>query len=307
MMKLNYNRQAMKLVVILSLFISDISVLLADDVLRIGIFPRRSVEATTKMFTPLAEYLEQQLGRKVSIDVPPDMPAFWSRLENGEFDLVHLNQYHYVRANAKSGWQAILKNEEFGDGNIAGALWVLKDSDIKRIDDLRGKLIVFGGGDHAMVASIMTRDLLQQAGLSDDSYIGMATLQPLKSIISVYYKQANAAGVAELVVKFPIIQEKIDVSKLRLLAKSKSLAHLPWAIRGDMKVNEKEKITNSLLSLNDSSNGKSVLKAAGLTGIRPVLDSDYDEHRLIIKRVLDEDYIAGRRSTKDLPHKEEQL
>ncbi|MEA1888540.1 MAG: PhnD/SsuA/transferrin family substrate-binding protein, partial [Pseudomonadota bacterium] len=275
-MKQNY-KNMMKLIVILSLFFSDISVLLADDILRIGIFPRRSVAVTTKMFTPLAEYLAEQLDRKVSIDVPPDMPAFWSRLENGDYDLVHLNQYHYVRANAKSGWQAILKNEEFGEGNIAGALWVLKESDIKRIDDLRGKLIVFGGGDHAMVASIMTRDLLQQAGLSGDSYIGMATLQPLKSIISVYYKQADAAGVADLVVKFPIIRKKIDISKLRLLAKSKSLAHLPWAIRGDMEVNEKDKIKNSLLSLNDSSNGKSVLESAGMTGIRPVLDRDYDE------------------------------
>ena len=202
-MKPNYYKQTMKLVVILSLFISDFSVLLADDVLRIGIFPRRSVAVTTKMFTPLVEYLEEQLGRTISIDVPPDMPAFWSRLEKGDYDLVHLNQYHYVRANAKTGWQAILKNEEFGEGNIAGALWVLKDSDIRRIDDLRGKLIVFGGGDHAMVASIMTRDILLQAGLSDDSFISMATLQPLKSMISVYYKQADAAGIADMVVKNP--------------------------------------------------------------------------------------------------------
>ena len=45
-----------------------------------------------------------------------------------------------------------------------------------------------------------------------------------------------------------------------------------------------------LLSLNDSSRGKSVLKSAGLTGILSVNDKDYDEHRAIIKRVLDEDY-----------------
>ncbi len=280
----------MKLFVILSLFISDISVLLADDVFRIGIFPRRSVTATTKMFTPLSEYLGKQLGRKVTIDVPPDMPAFWSRLERGEYDLVHLNQYHYVRANAKLGWQVILKNEEFGRNNIAGALWVLKESGIKHVSDLRGKLIVFGGGNHAMVASIMTRDILLQAGISDDSFIGMATLHPVKAIISVYYKQADAAGVGESVVEFPAIRKKIDVSKLRILAKSKPLAHLPWAVRGDMKTNEKEKIKNSLLSLNDSSEGKSILKAAGLTGIRPAQDRDYDDHRLIIKRVLGEDY-----------------
>ncbi|MFW2439324.1 MAG: phosphate/phosphite/phosphonate ABC transporter substrate-binding protein [Arenicellales bacterium] len=305
-MKLMFSKLVMKLLVISSLFISDFSVLLADDVFKVGIFPRRSVDATLRMFTPLAEYLEEYLGREVSIDVPPDMPAFWSRLEKGDYDLVHLNQYHYVRANAKMGWQAILKNEEFGKDKLAGALWVLKDSDIKHIGDLRGKLIVFGGGDHAMVASVMTRDILLQAGLNDESFISMSTLQPLKSINSVYYKQADAAGIADMVVKFPSVRNKIDVGKLRILAKSKSLSHLPWAVRSDMKANEMEKIKNSLLSLNDSSKGKAVLKKAGMTGIRPVLDSDYDEHRLIIKRVLDEDYITDRRSTKDLTHTEEE-
>lgn len=280
----------MKLLIIFLLFISNISVLLAEDIFRIGIFPRRSVALTTQMFTPMSEYVGERLGMKVSIDVPPDMPAFWSRMENGDYDLVHLNQYHYVRANAKSGWQAILKNEEFGESNLAGTLWVHKDGDIENIGDLKGKLIVFGGGDHAMVASIMTRDILLQAGIGDDFFIGMTTLHPVKAIISVFYKQADAAGAGSSIVKFPAIRKQINVSKLRVLAKSKSLAHLPWAVRGDMEKSEKEKIKNILLSLNDSSRGKSVLKSAGLTGILSVSDKDYDEHRAIIIRVLDEDY-----------------
>jgi phosphonate transport system substrate-binding protein len=290
MMNINFSKQVMKCLVIASLLISGISVALSDDVLRIGVFPRRNVVATEKMFTPLSRYLEEQLGQKVLLDVPPDMPAFWSRMEEGKYDLVHLNQYHYVRAHAKLGWQAILKNEEFGKGTIAAALWVLKDSDIKQISDLRGKLIVFGGGDHAMVASIMARDILLQEGITDDSYIGMTTLHPVKSIISVYYNQADAAGAGEPVVKIPDIKKKINVGKLRILAKSKALAHLPWAIHGDIDAEKKGKIIKALLSLNGSNSGKKVLKAAGLTGIQEAKDMDYDEHREIIKRILDEEY-----------------
>jgi phosphonate transport system substrate-binding protein len=281
----------MKIVLIICLMLTNPVALFSDDEqLRIGIFPRRSVAATEKMFTPLVSYLEEQLGYKVSIDVPPDMPAFWSRLEQGKYDLVHLNQYHYVRAHTKHGWQAILKNEEFGKVTIAGAIWVLNDSNIKSLSDLQGKLIVFGGGDHAMVASIMTRDILMQAGIKEDAYIGMTTLHPLKSIISVYYKQADAAGLGDMIGNIPAIKKKIDVEKLHILAKSKSLAHLPWAVRGDVDVKIKEKIIESLLLLNESGRGKEVLKTAGLTGLRQASDSDYDEHREIIKRVLGERY-----------------
>lgn len=73
------------------------------------------------------------------------------------------------------------------------------------------------GGDHAMVASIMTRDILQQAGIKEDSYIGMTTLHPLKSIISVYYKQADAAGLGDMIRNIPAVKKKIDVDNLRVL------------------------------------------------------------------------------------------
>jgi phosphonate transport system substrate-binding protein len=288
---MNNTKQVINILIILCLMFVSPEVLYADDdQLRIGVFPRRSVAATKEMFTPVINYLGEKLEMKTSLDVPPDMPAFWSRLENGEYDLVHMNQYHYVRAHAKLGWQVILKNEEFGKATIAAALYVLKDSKIKSLSDLQGKLIVFGGGDHAMVASIMTRDILMQGGIQDDAYIGMTTLHTLKSIMSVYYKQADAAGVGDIVTSVPAIKKKIDVDKLRVLAKSKSLAHLPWAVRGDMEVKSREKITKALIALNESSQGKKILKAAGLTGIRKVSDSDYDPHRKIIKRVLNEQY-----------------
>jgi phosphonate transport system substrate-binding protein len=289
-MKLLNSKLMMKLVVFLFLFLSNIPLLQADDIFRIGIFPRRSVEVSKKMFTPLSAYLEQQLNKKIVLDVPPDMPAFWSRLEEGKYDLVHLNQYHYVRAHAKLGWQAILKNEELGEDTISAALWVLNSSDIRQVSDLRKKLIVFGGGDHAMVASIMTRDMLLQAGINDDDYIGMTTIHPMKSIISVYYKQADAAGVSASVVKLPAIRKEIDTDQLRLLVKSEPVAHLPWAIRGDIDDEIRNRIVNALLSLNGSRSGVTVLKSAGLTGIRTANDSDYDKHRQIIKRVLNEQY-----------------
>ena len=258
--------------------------------LNIGVFPRRSVTTSIKMFTPMVNYLEQQLGHKVSLDVAPDMPAFWSRLQNGDYDLVHLNQYHYVKAHAELGWQVILKNEEFGEDILASAIWVHEDSDIKELKDLQGKLIVFGGGKHAMVASIMNKDLLLKEGLTDDSYIGMSSLYPVQSILSIYYRQADAVGVGVTVTKIPLIRKRIDVSKLRVLAQSKPLAHLPWAVSQDMSRADREALIKSFLSLNESREGKQLLKAAGMSGINPADDRDYDEHRVIIKRVLQEDY-----------------
>jgi phosphonate transport system substrate-binding protein len=262
----------------------------SDQELRIGIFPRRNVNVTMKMFGPLAEHLQDTLKRKVTLDVPPDIPAFWSRMRMGNYDLVHMNQYHYVRAHAELGWQAVLKNEEFGEDKIAAAIWVRNDSDINSLEDLRGKLIVFGGGDHAMVASIMVRDILQQAGINEGSYIGMSTLHPVKSILTVYYRQADAAGVGNVVGKIPQIREQIDVDELKMLAMSEPVAHLVWALRPGLDSALQQDIVNGALALNDTKNGREILAKAGMTGIRLATDDEYDTHRKIIKRVLGEEY-----------------
>lgn len=208
-MKRLSSKLKMNLVVLLFLFLTNIPLLQAGDIFQISIFPRRSVEDSKKMFTPVSAYPEQQLSKKIVLDMLPDLPAFGSRLEEGKYDLVHLNQYHHVRDNAKPGWQAILKVEELGEDTIAAALWVLNNSDIRQVSDVAKKLFFFGCGDHAMVASSMTRDILLQAGINNDDYTGMTTIHPMKSIISIYYEQADAAGISASVVKMRAIRRMI--------------------------------------------------------------------------------------------------
>ena len=60
-----------------------------------GIFPRRSSKDTTRLFTPIAELLGKELGRKVILETTPDFKAFWRVMEQRRYDLVHFNQYHY--------------------------------------------------------------------------------------------------------------------------------------------------------------------------------------------------------------------
>ena len=201
-----------------------------DNTLHMGIFPRRGAAMTQKMFTPLSEGLSQALGRKVVLDTTHDFASFWQRVNQQRYDIVHYNQYHYVRSHKDLGYQVIAHNVEFGHSRIAGAILVRKDSEVHSLQDLKGKKIAFGGGRKAMQAYIATTYLLREAGLNKGDYFEQFALNPPKACIATYYHQAAAAGAGDYVLELPVVKKEIDVDEMRYLAVGEKLPHLPWAV-----------------------------------------------------------------------------
>lgn len=264
----------------------------ADDTdpLRIGIFPRRTAAVTERMFAPLADYLSRQLGRPVVVETSHDFRSFWQQVKARAFDVVHYNQYHYVKSHAEQGYEVILKNEEFGESKIAGALLARRDAGIDTVADLKGKKVVFGGGRGAMQSYIVATYLLRRAGLHDGDYFELFALTPPKAAIAVFYRQASAAGIGARILELPRVTKQVDTGQLAYLAKGKPLAHLPWAVHPDLDAPTVLALQRNLVALKDSPSGRRLLKSAALTGLIPADDGEYDAHRLIIHEVLGEAY-----------------
>lgn len=274
------------LVVLLSAsFLMPVSGMAADDPLVMGVFPRRNVKQTHRMFLPLANYLSQKLGREVQLKTTKDFATFWAALNRKEYDLVHFNQYHYVVANKKLGYQAIVKNVEFGENTIAGALMVRSDSGIKSINDLRGKKVLFGGGPRAMISYIVPTYMLRMAGLNKGDYIEAFAKNPPNAILSTYNKQADAAGIGASVTRLKMVNQAIDISKMEYLVRGEPLPQLPWAVKGDMPQETRARIRAIMTDLKDSLAGQAVLDSIEMSDMQPVNDSDYDQCRMIIRHV----------------------
>lgn len=255
----------------------------------LGVFPRRSVQTTTELFTPLAEYLSSKLKRPVRLETTHDFASFWDQVEQKRYDIVHYNQYHYLRSHKEFAYQVIAQNEEFGLSKIAGAIVVRTDSGINSLQDLRGKKIVFGGDRLAMQAYITASYLLRQAGLKPGDYFEQFALNPPKAAVATFYRQAAAAGTGDHVLQLPLVMNEIDTGQMKYLAMSQPLAHLPWAVKAEMPAGLSKEVTSLLTGLHQSPEGRSLLQQLLLSNILPASDSDYDEHRHIIKTVLNED------------------
>jgi len=256
------------------------------DALTLGIFPRRNTNVTVKLFNPLAEHLTKQLGKRVIIKTSRNFSTFWKEILNGRYDIVHYNQYHYITSRDKIGYKVIAKNEEFGEDTIAGSILVRKDSGIKKLSDLKGKTISFGGGSKAMQSYILPLFFLREAGLTEQDYGSIFAKNPPNAIMSVYFRQADAAGSGDKVLDLPMVTEIIHKDELRFLVRGEQLPHLPWAVSPKIGRTMRLKIQDTLTSLAKTPQGQRVLNHAKLTGINRATDAEYDKHREIIKSVF---------------------
>ena len=261
-----------------------------DSTLTMGVFPRRNATETVRLFSPLAQHLAEQLGREVRLETAHNFAAFWQGVTEQRYDIVHYNQYHYVRTHKQFGYEVIAKNEEFGESTIAGSLVIRNDRGIKSIQDLKGKKIVFGGGPKAMQSYIVATYLLRQAGLKSEDYSEEFAKSPPNAILAAYFDQAAAAGAGDKVLQLPVVTRKVDTSKLTVLARAPQHAHLPWAVKGSMTPTLRQTIQQVLVDLQETEAGREILANAKLTGLKAATDREYDPHRRIIREVLNERY-----------------
>lgn len=255
----------------------------AEGALVMGVFPRLNAGETTTRYAPLADHLSEKLGRKVGLVTSKDFQSFWLGIEEQRYDIVQYNQFHYIRS-AKT-YRVIAHNKEFGKSTLAGVLYVRKDSGITGLAQLRGRTVLFGGGEDAMMGYIAPVYMLLQAGLKKEEFTSRFAVNPLNSVIGVYHKQADAAGSGDGAVEQPALKNAINTDELTVLAASEQLLHLPWAVKRATPAKLRESIQSALVDLENSEAGKKVLASAVLTGIGKAEDKDYDPHRRMVRVV----------------------
>src|SRR5262249_2773643 len=157
---------------------------------------RRNFSDTAKLFTPMADYLGQRLGRKVTLVTSKNFGAFWKAVSEERYDIVHYNQYHYIRS--AQTYQVIAHIEEFGKSTITPTVYVRRDSGITSLAQLRGRTVMFGGGEDAMISHIAIRHMLQQAGLKMDDVKTLFAVNPPNALVALERRQAAAAGAGDV-------------------------------------------------------------------------------------------------------------
>ncbi|MEK6698234.1 MAG: phosphate/phosphite/phosphonate ABC transporter substrate-binding protein [Nitrospirota bacterium] len=253
--------------------------------IRFGILPRLSTMEMTSMFTPLADYLTKETGEKVSLVIPNDFDTFKSMAKAGQMDLLFANSIVYIQL--KRDMPAIaplaLAAEAKAGTRFRGIIITRKDSGIEKLQDLKGKKLIFVDKDSA-AGYIFQMLLLSKAGLVvQKDFITLPFAKKHDSVtLAVFNKAADAGGIRED--DLDKMKERVDISQLRIVGYSDFFPNWPMFAASGLGREAAEKIKNALLRLKPNDpRAEQILGSAKLAGFTTIADSDYDQLRKAAK------------------------
>lgn len=105
-----------------------------------GIYPYLSPSEIVTYFSPLADYLQQQLGREVELRSAPDFNAFIDRTRGGDYDLIFTAPHLGRLAQKQSAFQPLAQS----GWRIEVLVVTRKEGALQQLDDLKHHSLAIG-------------------------------------------------------------------------------------------------------------------------------------------------------------------
>jgi phosphonate transport system substrate-binding protein len=117
----------------------------AEKHVTIAILPCKEVVMTFKKFHLLATYLQQETALEIRLVVPKDSAEFEKSIKSGDNYFVFQDTYTYVRFADLYNRDHLLRALTREGGRVqSGVIITRKDSGINKVEDLKGRTVMFG-------------------------------------------------------------------------------------------------------------------------------------------------------------------
>lgn len=247
------------------------------DPLAFVVHPFDTPSRLYQRFRPLCDYLQEVLGRPVTLRVASTYEEQIQHIAEGKADLTYIGPTPYVRARDHYGPVLLLAAEaEGGKASYQSVIVVRSDSPIRSLADIRNRTMAFGA-DKSFSSFYIPRLMLQNAGvrlsdLKNYAYLGRHE----RVALAVLHRDFDAGGL-----RLEIAQQYLDRG-LRIVATSVPLPPHAIVARPGLPAPIAEAIRAALL--NPSARGREAFRAMGAeVSFVPISDRDYDSAREIAR------------------------
>lgn len=127
--------------------------------LTLGVFPYVTPVQLASFHTPLKDYLAKSLQRPVSLVTAPDFDSFVDRTREGQYDIIITAPHLGRLAETRDGYKRLAQTRHV----VQGIFLARKDSNIRRIEDLRGKNLMIA--QKVSIIYQMAEHTLREKGL----------------------------------------------------------------------------------------------------------------------------------------------
>jgi phosphonate transport system substrate-binding protein len=259
-----------------------------ESALKIGLTPEQNIFQQLERYEPIADYISQRVGARIELKILTRYGNVIDNFASLELDAAYLGSFTYTLAHEKIGVEVIARPETIsGESTYHGLIFVRKDSKIKTIADMKGKVLAFV--DQATMAGfIFPLAYLKRNGIEDyRTYFREAyfTGTHENAIHDVLNGKADVGAAKNTIYRMLLDKDSRIGDELMILARSGDAPENGLAVRKDLDESIKEKLKSTLLAMQDDPMGATILEQFGARRYIPTSTNDYRNVMLLIQEI----------------------
>lgn len=251
--------------------------------IRFGVVPLESPATMFKKFSPLVEYLSRRLGSPVDLRIAVDFEGAIRDVGQNVTQLCYMTPSTFIEASKKYGVSVLVKALREGKPYHHAVIITRMDSDLKTLEDLKGRTFAFGD-KRSTSSHIIPRAMLKQAGIDLPDLKYYNYLGHHDDVVKAVLKgDFDAGGVMESEA-YRFKDKGIRFLKFSDDIPEFNICYNPSISEADLSI-----IKSALISLRDTDpEGATILKSIdeSYTGFTEAKDSDYDTIRAEMARMI---------------------
>jgi len=231
----------------------------------------------------LVEYLQKATGLPIRQIFPDTFDEHVKMVERGEIDISFSNPFVYIRM-ASTGARAFARIiEPSGAPEFYSQIIVRKDNrNIEKIEDCRGKRWLAvdpsSAGGYIYALGEFFDHGIRRADFAEIAFAPGPGAKQEKVVMAVYAGAYDIGSVRDGALA--LLKDKIDLSHIRILAESKRYPGWVYASRPGLDPGVVDKISRAMFALSmERPDDAVILTTAGMRGLIPAVDADYDPVR----------------------------
>ncbi len=251
--------------------------------------PQYSHSVSFERHRRLLEYLRHKTGLSLRQIFPNTFAEHIKMVERGEIDISFTNPFVYISL-ARLGSEAFARIVEADTGaDFQGQVIVRADNPaIGRLEDCRGKRLIAvdpnSAGGYLYPMGLFYDHGITREDFQEVTFASGSGGRQEAVVLAVYAGAYDVGTIRKGTLD--VVRDKIDLEQIRVLAETRPYPGWVYSVRKGFDPSARDKIAKALMALKASRPEEArILSAAGMVGIVPARDADFDSVRDLITRL----------------------
>lgn len=250
------------------------------DKLRIAVGAIISPAESLVFYEDIFDYIAGVLDRGVEMVQRKTYAEVNFLLQNGRIDAAFVCSRPYVEGRRDFAMQLLCAPVCFGKTEYQSYFIVHKDSPIRELADLRGKVFAFSDplSNTGMLIPTYT---LARMGETPESFFKsyIFTYSHDNSVVSVAEKFVDAAAVDSLIWEYLTVKGRQNAAKTRIIHKSAPCGIPPLVVSPRIDPELRESLRSAFINMHNDPKGREILNHVLIDRFTEIDDSAYDSIR----------------------------